>query len=655
MLAGSLSWAFAAIPFDATQVGPGPISVQPGNGSFTVRWPDESARRWEAEFSLEPADPLINRISLGESNVIERAQPLYFCSTGKRRGGWDQFFDLPPSHPDGTRSFTAVFRPTAGRAITIGDRLRVEFDGFQMGIFSGFIRYTFYPGSRLIQQEAIASTNEPDTAYYYDGGLRMSDDAHRRPGGNMDSEIAWYDTAGEFRSGRGSGPERAPLAVRYRALAGRTANGSLVVFPSPHAYFMPRDFTSNMGHVWQSSWRGALSLGIRQLPDDNTRFYPWMNAPAGSRQHMGLFLLVSNAAPRDALNDVLRYTNRDRFPALAGYKTVSVHWHFAYTMQAMEYGFDWIPPFKPVLKDLGVDANIIMDFHGDGHPEDTSELRLKEIDSFYKACRAQSDPEFLLIPSEEANVHLGGHWALVFPKPVHWIMQRNSEAPFLEQHPAYGKVYRTRNADELLRMVHEENGLMYQTHPRTKGSMGYPDKILDAEHFRDARYLGAGWKAMNSDLSSPRLGDRGFRLLDDLANLGQRKMLLGEVDVFQLDATHELWGHMNVNYVRLKELPDFDNYGQVLDAMRRGEFFTTTGEVLLPEAAITAPSPGRIAVRANVQWTFPLGMAEIVWGDGEEMYRKELPLDSTRAFGASIFEWEVDVRTGSGRASRRGM
>ena len=57
-------------------------------------------------------------------------------------------------------------------------------------------------------------------------------------------------------------------------------------------------------------------------------------------------------------------------------------------------------------------------------------------------------------------------------------------------------------------MVRREGGYMYQTHPRTKGSTGFPDQIRETEHFRDARYLGAGWKAMPSDLSSPRLGER---------------------------------------------------------------------------------------------------------------------------------------------------
>ena len=62
---------------------------------------------------------------------------------------------------------------------------------------------------------------------------------------------------------------------------------------------------------------------------------------------------------------------------------------------------------------MGVDASLIMDFHGDGHPNDLTDLRLDELDAYFRALRAQSDPDFLLIPGEEANVHLGGHWALV--------------------------------------------------------------------------------------------------------------------------------------------------------------------------------------------------------------------------------------------------
>ena len=181
---------------------------------------------------------------------------------------------------------------------------------------------------------------------------------------------------------------------------------------------------------------------------------------------------------------------------------------------------------------------------------------------------------------------------------------------------------------------------MYQTHPRTKGSTGYPDKILATEHFRDNRYWGAGWKAMPADLSQPALGMRSLRLLDDLAAAGYRKRLLGEVDVFQVDSTHELYAHMNINYVRADTLPSFDRYGELLNAMDRGEFFVSTGEVLLPEVRWERQS-GRIRLAAQATWRFPLAFAEIVWGDGEKVHRTQLDLTSTRAFGSKEFQWEL--------------
>ena len=85
---------------------------------------------------------------------------------------------------------------------------------------------------------------------------------------------------------------------------------------------------------------------------------------------------------------------------------------------------------------------------------------------------------------------------------------------------------------------------------------------------------------MPADLSHDRLGRRALDLLDDMANWGQKKYLLGEVDVFKIDHTHELYGHMNINYVRLDpdRMPRFDESWQpVLDAVRRGTFFVDDG------------------------------------------------------------------------------
>ena len=57
-------------------------------------------------------------------------------------------------------------------------------------------------------------------------------------------------------------------------------------------------------------------------------------------------------------------------------------------------------------------------------------------------------------------------------------------------------------------------------------------------------------------MASPRMGERSLTLLDDMSNWGLRKLLLAEVDVFQIDHTHELYAHMNINYVRAAALPD---------------------------------------------------------------------------------------------------
>ncbi len=633
-----------SVPLDTSSVRPGPVKVEPAADSVAVLWPDESSRQWRAEFSLDPAKPLIISIAVQGNKIIERSQPLYWCETGKRRGGWDAFFDFPPSHPDGTRRFMGELRLRAARAKTIGDRVELFFDGFRMGSFTGGIAYIFYPGSRLIEQEAVVTTGDQDVAYYYDAGLRMTADADRRPGRNMASQIAYYDTSDRVQVETSGGPERIPLAVRYRSIAARAGGGSLAVFPAPHQYFFARDFTTNLKYVWHSSFRGYLSIGVRQLPDDNSSYYPWMNAPPGTEQRLRVFYLVADRPPASALDDVLRYTHRDRFPSLDGYKTVTSHWHFSYTEQALARGLDWPPPFKPVLKSLGINAAIIMDFHGDGHPSDLTDVRLKELEAYFELCRRHSDSEFLLIPSEEANVHLGGHWALIFPKHVYWFMKRPPGTEFRSQDSKYGATYHVGNAAEMLDLVRREGGYMYQTHPRTKGSTGFPDQIRDTEHFRDPRYLGAGWKAMPSDLSSPRLGERTLKLLDDMNNWGLKKRLIGEVDVFQLDPTHELYAHVNANYVRIAGLPKWQDYGSILEALARGDYFISTGEVLLDEARIEEAAPDEIVARTTVSYTFPLQMAEIVWGNGSETFRTVFPLETTREFGKSSFEWKVPAK-----------
>ena len=619
------------VPFDGSQWRQGPVGLASTAGEVAVTWPDGEGKNWSARFSLDPAKPLITAISQGSTTVMERATPVYRVETGKRRGGWDQFFDFPPSAPEGTRRFEGEFKLTGARARSDGNRLELTFDGLRMGIFAGQIQYIFYPGGSIVQQRALVTTIEPDTAFYYEAGIRGVAEKDRRPGGNMDSHVSFYDTGGVLQTRPSSGPDRHPVEVRYRSIAASTVSGGIAVFPPPHRFFFARDFTTNLGYVWHSVWRGDLSLGIRQLHDDNWQFYPWFNAPPGTQQELDMFLLLSATSPEDALAKVQRYTNKDRFPAVAGYKTFAPHWHVAYTVQAMANDPAWVPPFRNVLRDMGIDMAMIMDFHGDGHPLDTTATRLKELQAYFKFCRQQSGRDFLLIPSEEINLHFGGHWGVVFPKPVYWFMKRAAGEPYRSTEPGFGTVYRVGSAEDMLQLVHDERAMVYQTHPRTKGSTGFPDRIRESAHLRDPAYFGAGWKAMNSDLSSPRLGDRGFKTVDDLNNWGLHKRLMGEVDVFQIDQTHELYGHMNANYVRLNGIPGYDDYPLALEAIQRGDFFVSTGEVVLPTNTFQIEGE-KLSVRATAVHTFPLRIFEVVWGDGERVHTETVSLDTTSEF-----------------------
>jgi len=97
---------------------------------------------------------------------------------------------------------------------------------------------------------------------------------------------------------------------------------------------------------------------------------------------------------------------------------------------------------------------------------------------------------------------------------------------------------------------------------------------------------------------------------------------------------------MNVNYLRLPAVPAFDHWADALAALAKGDYFTTTGEVLLPGANLVA-NGDQITAKVAATWTFPLRMAEIVWGDGAETHRQTIPLTDTKEFDHRDFAWDV--------------
>ena len=313
------------------------------------------------------------------------------------------------------------------------------------------------------------------------------------------------------------------------------------------------------------------------------------------------------------------------------------------------------PEFVGVFKKAGVDIVHLAEFHnrlGRGRRDPDKALPLLKL--LHDECTRLSDDDFLLLPGEEPNVHLGGHWISFFPRPVMWVLNRAKDKPFTEVHPEFGRVYHVGSPGDVLKLMESEGGLMWAAHPRIKSSTGFPDLYREEPFFKSDRYLGGAWKAMPADLSKPRLGERVLDLLDDTANWGDRKYIVGEVDIFQVDRTTEFYAHANINYLRLDHIPRFEEgWEPVLKALRDGAFFISTGEVLMPHFTIDGKqsgeilkldASGRAELEMELSWTFPMAFAEVIMGDGKRVHRKRIDLTATGAFGKQTLKTPLNLR-----------
>jgi hypothetical protein len=310
--------------------------------------------------------------------------------------------------------------------------------------------------------------------------------------------------------------------------------------------------------------------------------------------------------------------------------------------------------FVRVFKKAGVDIVHLAEFHNRlGRDRRNPDKALPLLKLLHDECIRLSDKDFLLLPGEEPNVHLGGHWISFFPSPVMWVLNRAKDKPFMEDHPRFGRVYHVGSPKDVLKLMELEDGLMWAAHPRIKSSTGYPDLYREEPFFKSNRYLGGAWKAMPADLSKPRLGQRVLDLLDDTANWGAKKYIVGEVDIFQVDRTTEFYAHANINYLRLDHIPRFeDGWEPVLKALQDGAFFISTGEVLMPRFTIGGKqsgqtlkldASGQAQLEVELSWTFPMSFAEVITGDGKEVYRKRIDLTKTGAFGKQTLKTTLDL------------
>jgi hypothetical protein len=274
---------------------------------------------------------------------------------------------------------------------------------------------------------------------------------------------------------------------------------------------------------------------------------------------------------------------------------------------------------------------------------------------YYDAARRQSDKTFLIMPNKEnTGIDIGGHHDLMVSKPVFWLPRRAAGQPLTETHPKYGTVYNLGSPADLFEMTRRENLIINMPHPRSKGSTGYPDAVKDT-HFAQETYEGAGYRwGMGIDGSERRLCEyRCLGLFDEMTNwYVDRNMPLKHMQAISesrsdigvrgkppYDATY---ANGPVNYVKLDRVPTVDDMSPIIDAMKRGDYFVTSGEVLISSYSVEGTGDRR-TINAEVEWTYPLDFVEVVWGDGKKTDRQIISTTDLPAFGKKRFQIPFDA------------
>jgi hypothetical protein len=500
--------------------------------------------------------------------------------------------------------------------------------------------------------EVIATTSLPSVAYKYDAGLRglnlsprmrIAYRAHLPPPAGSQGTGLTESTLADAPLGR-----IVPLKTANRLLvAGTPGVGSLAVFPPPHTFFWAREVETNLGYSWyRKDSPTTFSFGIQQAEKEEEQRYQanfsLYSAPPGTTQRMAVYF-YAGGAPASVHRNALAFTRSDRYKPLPGYQVMANHFHMDLGSRLRASGsLDTKLPDLQALRDAGI--NIVS-------PTDrpNGADRLEVLSAFFEGAKRHSDQSFLVLAAEEVSSLLGGHWDLVFPKPVYWTSGRTTDQPFMEKHPTYGTLYRVSTPAEMMDLVRRENGLIFMPHPRTKGSTGYPDVIKDTDHFKDERYRGVGWRwGMGLDLSEQRLSDkRVLPLLDDMNNWigdspGPLKFIQAITETYQKKPGDDIYANNPVNYVKVDKLPAPGDASSIVNAMMRGDYFVTSGEVLIPSWQVRGNGARRTVV-ADVEWTFPLEFVEVVWGDGKTTGRQVISATDRPVFGRHRFEIPFDA------------
>jgi len=164
--------------------------------------------------------------------------------------------------------------------------------------------------------------------------------------------------------------------------------------------------------------------------------------------------------------------------------------------------------------------------------------------------------------------------------------------------------------------------------------------IFDKPHVKNDHYLGVAFKpGMGQDNSELRMCEwRCFDVVDTMNNRYAGtglapKLIIADIDTYRKGPEDDTYANFPVNYLRLDKVPGPDeDFTPIMKALRDGNFFVSTGEILIKDYTV-AGTGDRRTITANIEWTYPLAFMEVVWGDGKTIDRQIISATDLGPFG----------------------
>jgi hypothetical protein len=104
----------------------------------------------------------------------------------------------------------------------------------------------------------------------------------------------------------------------------------------------------------------------------------------------------------------------------------------------------------------------------------------------------------------------------------------------------------------------------------------------------------------------------------------------------------DIYSSSPVSYIKLDQVPPPSDVSPVIKTLMRGDYFVTSGEVLIPSWAVQGTG-NRRTIAVDVEWTFPLEFVEVISGDGKKTDRQIVSATELPAFGKHHFQIPFDA------------